>query len=373
MRDPTFPLREFLPLQQRDPSMPRPHKSEPPSLLPKFLRIHRNSIRHWLILVGLLTQRFWPVPFALGTALVVAGAAFRLWTKGYLTQRQELTTTGPYALCRNPFYLGNLVLDVGICLLIGRVEVAVPYLALWAFFHYRKILKEERELEVAYGDAYVAYKQSVPRLAPRRLRPRGGTVGDDVGFSWLNKNLAKKIELPRFLSALSLPFLFFAWHHLRLDGVRFFAQEHPLHFCALGAFLWLQLLSRALRKPVKRGEPLLPAWLHSRRAGVLCAVVFLGLALLATPRDVLASDLWVPASIIALQLVLALAVLPPLRVSDGSGLALDLLACGVVSVAAGIPWAFFLPLSFYSVLLGERLLVAVHHERIAAVLRERGC
>ena len=352
--------------------MSHPHKSEPPSLLPKFLRIHRNSIRHWLILVGLLTQRFWLFPFALGTALVVAGAAFRLWTKGYLTQRQGLTTTGPYALCRNPFYLGNLVLDVGICLLIGRVEVAVPYLALWAFFHYRKILKEERKLEAAYGDAYVAYKQSAPRLLPRRLMPPAGTAGDGAGFSWLNKNLAKKIEVPRLLSALSLPFLFFAWSEIRVDGAGFFAADRPLHFCALGAFLWLQLLSRALRKPVKRGEFLLPTWLHSRRAGALCAVVFLGLVLLATPREVLASDLRLPAGIIALQLMLALAVLPPLRVSDRTGLALELLACGVVSVAAGLPWAFFLPLTFYSVLLGERLLVAVHHKRITAVLRARG-
>ena len=37
------------------------------------------------------------------------------------------------------------------------------------------------------------------------------------------------------------------------------------------------------------------------------------------------------------------------------------------------PWASVLPLTFHCVLLGERLLVAVHHKRIAAVLRERGC
>jgi protein-S-isoprenylcysteine O-methyltransferase Ste14 len=111
-----------------------------------------------------------PGRFACGTVLVLAGACLRFWAKGFLTQGLELTTAGPYACCRHPFYFGNLLLDLGICLLIGRVDVLLAYSVLWFVIHHRQMKKEEQDLRLLHGaERYDQYAREVPRLIPWRF------------------------------------------------------------------------------------------------------------------------------------------------------------------------------------------------------------
>jgi len=326
--------------------------------LPKPLRFHRNSIRQWLVVAGLLTERFSPLLFVVGCLLTLVGALTRLWAKGYLTQRKGLTTSGPYALSRNPFYLGNLVLDLGVCAMIGRIEVALPYLALWAFFHYRRIFEEERELEQRYGEAYLAYKRSVPRLLPTNWRNGFRATEDGGRFSWANPNISQGIEVPRFVGAISLPFLFHAWHQILVNGAAFFHDSYTLDFGALCVFLWLQLLARGLRKPLCRRSRVLPAFLSStagRTAFILGFLVFV--FFVRYPEVEFDDAVLFPGGVVASAGLAALALLWPSGASERRALVLELMVCALASFLGEVPWAFALPLLFYSLLFAERIIL----------------
>jgi protein-S-isoprenylcysteine O-methyltransferase Ste14 len=335
--------------------------------IPKPLRPHRNTIRQWLVLAGLVTVRISPAWFTVGCLLTVVGALFRLWAKGYLTQRTGLTTQGPYQVCRNPFYLGNLVVDMGVCAMVGRVEVAAPYLVLWFVFHHHKILGEEAGLAAAYGRAYEDYRRSVPRLLPRLwlLARLDGLAGK---FSWLNKNIAQRIEIPRFLSALSLPPLFYAcgmsWSH----GLSALRLPHVWPLCMLCTFAWLQVLSRALRRPLRRGQKGLNDNAYTATARLAALTGFVLFAFLVghvTSRGV--ADQAVH-HVLGLMALTGAALLWPGRRDTRPRVALEMTVSLLAVLSSGQWWVLFLPLTYYTVLLGSRLAAALHekHRRLAA-------
>jgi protein-S-isoprenylcysteine O-methyltransferase Ste14 len=139
--------------------------------------------RTWLPLplaVTLLVVRVWETPPFLpltiaGVAVVGLGEALRLWAVHHIgaisrtrTDRLgPLVASGPFALVRNPLYLGNIALWVGFALsgrLIWMVPVAVAVLGL----EYHAIVRwEERLLVSRLGDRYRSYLIIVPRWIPR--------------------------------------------------------------------------------------------------------------------------------------------------------------------------------------------------------------
>jgi protein-S-isoprenylcysteine O-methyltransferase Ste14 len=122
------------------------------------------------------SRRGWGV----GAILVAIGATIRVWAAGHLTRDQKLTTSGPYAYSRNPFYLGRLFLLLGFAVMSGLgfdlkqkrnvVVWAIVIGALAFFFLGYMPRKEEREggrLEEMFGDDYREWKENVPSLFPR--------------------------------------------------------------------------------------------------------------------------------------------------------------------------------------------------------------
>jgi protein-S-isoprenylcysteine O-methyltransferase Ste14 len=110
----------------------------------------------------------------LGLPLVGAGTAAAGWglarhaaaareglewarTQRYLLQR------GPYALSRNPMYLGELALWLGWALFYGSGAVLLACCLWWAAFRFVIVPQEERALEARFGEAYRAYRARVPR------------------------------------------------------------------------------------------------------------------------------------------------------------------------------------------------------------------
>jgi len=139
--------------------------------------------------------------FAAGAALVALAALLRTWASAYLPSEivhdarlrtEGLVADGPYRHVRNPLYLANIPMAMGIGLLASRTGF-VALLLVNAIFVLRLIAREEEVLRVALGEAYLAYRAAVPRLLPslrprvpaRGLEPRWGQALFGEMFLWI--------------------------------------------------------------------------------------------------------------------------------------------------------------------------------------------
>ncbi len=111
---------------------------------------------------------------AAACAMVLAGGAMRSWAMGYHTWRRvygpgnerSLVTAGPYAVTRNPLYLGTFLIGAGIAAMSGRLWLLVAFAALFVPAHYLIIRWEEGKLIEEFPVVFPAYASEVPRLFP---------------------------------------------------------------------------------------------------------------------------------------------------------------------------------------------------------------
>lgn len=125
-----------------------------------------------------------PTPALLAGGAVLMGLAhlLRLICAGYLDKDERLVTGGPFGWCRNPLYLGNLMVVVAFGLMSGRV-VALPILALcWAATHAPTVAREEQFLGDKFGHSFERYCRTVPRWLPQR--PAGCERESTGRFCW---------------------------------------------------------------------------------------------------------------------------------------------------------------------------------------------
>jgi len=119
-----------------------------------------------------------------GVLIVTLAALVRSWAEAYLhssvvhdskLHSDRLVADGPYRRVRNPLYLGNILLAVGLGLMASRTGFLVLVVATVPFV-YRLILREEASLLESQGDGYRRYFETVPRLWPslRARVPAGG-------------------------------------------------------------------------------------------------------------------------------------------------------------------------------------------------------
>src|SRR6266478_8235762 len=129
-----------------------------------------------------------PAWTAAGIALCAAGQALRAWVLGQVpdgTSGQnerliatELNTEGPYALTRNPLYLGNLGIALGLCLMAHDLWLLSIVALLFAVQYRAIIAAEERFLRDRFGPQYEAWCARVPRFWPRWADARSGQPWD---------------------------------------------------------------------------------------------------------------------------------------------------------------------------------------------------
>jgi protein-S-isoprenylcysteine O-methyltransferase Ste14 len=117
--------------------------------------------------------------FVAAAVVVSAAALIRTWASAYLkpdivyasaVKTASLVADGPYRHTRNPLYLGNVLMAVGIGAMASRIGFIVLVGGM-IVFSYRLIKREEAELLRSQGERYAAYLARVPRLMPA-LRPR---------------------------------------------------------------------------------------------------------------------------------------------------------------------------------------------------------
>ena len=112
-----------------------------------------------------------------GIALILAGQILRVITIGYEYIRrggrdgqvyaEGLVQGGVFAHCRNPLYLGNILMASGFLVVLGQgwlIAVGVP---LVVFIYIAIVAAEEDYLSRQFGDQYAAYRERVNRWLPK--------------------------------------------------------------------------------------------------------------------------------------------------------------------------------------------------------------
>lgn len=152
-----------------------------------MLRVGGWLFRHrgWTPLPLLAVQLAWSerISLAAGALIVFLGEAVRLWAVGHIGARSRtrgpdvggLVESGPFGWCRNPLYVGNGLIFVGVGLWGGPVW-ALAWL-LFLVTQYSAIVRwEESILLREHGEAFEGYCARVPRWMPVGRRVRGGEV-----------------------------------------------------------------------------------------------------------------------------------------------------------------------------------------------------
>ena len=103
---------------------------------------------------------------AMGAPVSVLGLLLRGWAAGHLAKNQRLATGGPYALTRNPLYLGSALVAAGLLAASRQPELAVLFTAAFALVYLPAIELEEQHLRKLFPE-YEGYAQHVPRLGFR--------------------------------------------------------------------------------------------------------------------------------------------------------------------------------------------------------------
>lgn len=99
----------------------------------------------------------------MGGTTIASYAMGHLGLRGCLGLKAELVTDGPFAVSRNPGYVGDLVLMVGYVTLTDSRLAGIVAVAGSIWFVLAPVA-EESWLEKQYGEAYRRYKEGHPRF-----------------------------------------------------------------------------------------------------------------------------------------------------------------------------------------------------------------
>lgn len=141
-------------------------------------------------------RSYTPIPFVLlmvvfqnatittmlvGLAIALVGESFRLWGVSHAGSETRTTNgvggtflvvSGAFAYVRNPLYVGNMLMYLGIGIMSWALFPYLQIIALAFFFwQYTVIIKEEEDfLRSKYGKSYEDYCAFVPKLIPSFVR-----------------------------------------------------------------------------------------------------------------------------------------------------------------------------------------------------------
>jgi protein-S-isoprenylcysteine O-methyltransferase Ste14 len=148
----------------------------------KVLKEKLFSLRSYtpipFLLVMVLCAQPTTMTMTAGFIMVVLGESMRLWGVAYagsLTRvtgsvgAPEVIMAGPFEYVRNPLYVGNILMYVGIGIMSNALfPWLVLFAAAWFAFQYDQIVSLEEEfLGKEFGASYHDFTDNVPRFFPR--------------------------------------------------------------------------------------------------------------------------------------------------------------------------------------------------------------
>ena len=160
---------------------------------------------------------------ALGVLVAFSGQLLRVMVIGlvYITRggqnRQvwanSLVDTGMFAHSRNPLYLANLLLFLGLAIVHNGWAMYLIVVPFFVVAYVCIIAAEEQYLAARFGEAYADYCRRVPRWLPT-LRGLSGTLRS-TRFDWL-KVLRKEYGTP--FAWTSGVLILIIWEHMAAPG-----------------------------------------------------------------------------------------------------------------------------------------------------------
>lgn len=161
----------------------------------RFFFYHRNWVFPILI-IGLFAmvrpaeQMFWRD--LLAALLLVCGLVIRFLVlavtpvkrdgEGKRVNAEELRTSGMFAACRNPLYVGNMLIALGYFVLHGDLSIIVIGTVLTAAIYQAIIANEENFLTGRFGADYQSYMEQTNRWWPRLSAMKKGFAGMEVSL-----------------------------------------------------------------------------------------------------------------------------------------------------------------------------------------------
>jgi protein-S-isoprenylcysteine O-methyltransferase Ste14 len=169
-----------------------------------------------------LTDEFMEI---IGISCILLGQIFRVSARGYKSENSNegrtLITGGPYALVRNPMYLGILLIGLGVVLVLFNWWVAAIFLAVFATRYILLIFTEEKKLEGLFSKDLLEYKKNIPRIFPslKQIFKSDMRVYVPIKLCWIKK------EIGSMLALLLIVLLIESWKDITTEGIDVYIRE----------------------------------------------------------------------------------------------------------------------------------------------------
>ena len=139
-----------------------------------FFFKHRDKLPVPLVILMLKCSKPTKIGWLIGLPLVFAGEMLRLWglrhigpsTRTREVSAEKLVTSGPYAHCRNPLYLANLLKVTGLTIIAGNIYFSILTLVFYLVEFIFMIDFEENFLANKFPEQHKAYTKLVPIFFP---------------------------------------------------------------------------------------------------------------------------------------------------------------------------------------------------------------
>jgi protein-S-isoprenylcysteine O-methyltransferase Ste14 len=107
-----------------------------------------------------------------GIFISLVGLSVRAWASGHLRKEKVLAVSGPYRYSRNPLYLGNFIIGIGIVVGARSWWVLGLFLAYFGVFYPLIIRREKDRMKQLFPEQYEEYKKRVPSFFPSLKKQR---------------------------------------------------------------------------------------------------------------------------------------------------------------------------------------------------------
>lgn len=204
---------------------------------------------------------YWPV--TIGLCVTILGQLIRGLTIGlaYIVRGGKdgkpyadgLVTEGIFKHCRNPLYVGNILMLFGVGILANSLFYVGIMIPLFLFIYQAIVLAEEQFLRGKFGPGFDAYCKKVNRWFPN-LGGIGKTF-KSMSFNWKRWILKEYNTQFVWLCGITL-ILLFKYPQLTNNSDQ---QRNTLLLIILPFLLFLYLLVRYLKKSGKVTDGSLPA------------------------------------------------------------------------------------------------------------------